>query len=121
MIYKFKPNDNCDTLKVQYKELVTDYSQSNVYKDKIDLKTLSDSGDTSLQNAVQILIDREVKALHQSTSTSTSTNSSTTCNINVSSLDNCSTCTKSFCEKLQLMVNEIALLKAEVNQLKTQI
>jgi hypothetical protein len=99
------------------------YAVTSAGKDKIDLKTLSDSGDTSLQNAVQILIDREVKALHQSTSTSTSTstNNSAACNINVSSLDNCSTCTKSFCEKLQLMVNEIALLKAEVNQLKTQI
>lgn len=90
---------------------------------KIDLKTLSTNTCTpenSLQTAVQLLIDKEVKNLHSSNS-NVSTPSTTACNLNISSLDNCSTCNKSFCEKLQLMVNEITLLRAEVNQLKTQI
>lgn len=100
------------------------YAVTHAGKDKIDLKTLSDSTDTSIQNAVQLLIDKEVKRLYQTSTTSTSSTGGTstaTCNLNISSLDNCSTCNKSFCEKLQLMVNEIALLRAEVNQLKTQI
>ena len=102
------------------------YAVTHAGKDKIDLKTLSDSTDTSIQNAVQLLIDKEVKRVYQTSSSTTSTNggggsSTAACNLNISSLDNCSTCNKSFCEKLQLMVNEIALLRAEVNQLKTQI
>lgn len=89
-------------------------------KQKIDLKTLSDNPKATLADAIQILIDKEVKRLNQSTSSSSSSTSSS-CNINVSSLDGCSTCNKSFCEKLQLMVTEIATLRAEVNQLKTQL
>lgn len=94
------------------------YTKVNTEEEKIDIKTLSEDKDISLTKAVQILIDRQVKNLYSSTSTSTS---ASTCNINISSLDNCSTCNKTFCEKLQILVNEVALLRAEVNQLKLQI
>ena len=87
-------------------------------KSLIDLKTLSSSTDNSIQNAIQILIDREVKKTHTS---ATVIQNNPTCNPNVSALDGCTTCNKSFCDKIQLMVNEIASLRAEINQLKTQL
>lgn len=88
---------------------------------KLDLKTLSSDSDNSYETAIQLLIDKEVQRVHAATSTSSSSSSNATCNLNVSLLDGCSNCSKSFCEKLELMVSEIALLKAEVNQLKSQI
>lgn len=95
------------------------YDKVNV-ENQIDIKTLSNKSGLTRDEMIQILIDNQVKA-KAATSTSSSTIASTNCNINVSSLDGCSTCSKSFCEKLQIMVNEIALLKAEVAQLKTQL
>lgn len=87
-------------------------------KSLIDLKTLSSSNDNSIENAVQILIDKEVR---RASSSATVIQNNPTCNPNVSALDGCTTCNKSFCDKIQLMVNEIASLRAEVNQLKTQL
>jgi hypothetical protein len=97
------------------------YDKVNV-ENKLDVKTISDKSGLTRDEIIQILIDNQVKAkAATSITTSTTSSSSTNCNINISSLDGCSTCSKTFCEKLQIMVNEIALLKAEVAQLKTQI
>ena len=96
------------------------YNKVKDSESKLDLKTLSNDSDNSIETAVQLLIDRQVQQQYQSTS-STSSGNTFNCNINTSQIDGCSNCSKTLCEKLQLMVNEIALLKAEVNQLKSQI
>jgi hypothetical protein len=96
------------------------YSKYKAPVSTLDLKTLTNGTDNSVETALQILIDKEVQRVYQSSNTS-STTTTPTCNINVSQLDGCSNCNKSFCEKLQLMVDQIAILKAEINQLKTQI
>ena len=94
------------------------YAKAKI-ESKLDLKTLSNDSDNSHETAIQILIDKEVQRIYSSGTSSSS--SSFSCILNTSQIDECSNCEKTLCEKLQLMVNEIALLKAEVNQLKSQI
>lgn len=103
-----------------FNELIESLYDKVNTENKIDIKTLSDKSGLTRDEMIQILIDNQVKSKAASTTTTT-TSSTTNCNINISSLDGCSTCSKSFCEKLQIMVNEIAILKAEVAQLKTQL
>jgi hypothetical protein len=102
-------------------EKIIEYIYVSVKKESnLDIKTLSEKSKVSSEEALQILIDAEVKRKYQS-GTSNNTSSEICSSLNVSSLDNCNTCSKTLCEKLELMVSEISKLKLEVEQLKSQL
>ncbi|MGL4976906.1 MAG: hypothetical protein ACRC5G_02720 [Cetobacterium sp.] len=106
-----------------FEELISDiFKKIEESKVTIDGKTVSESDKVS--DILQSLIDRETKKIYKEnkeTSKAADESSSATCNLNISSLDNCSTCDKSFCDKLQFLVTEIVKLKAEVTQLKSLV
>ena len=85
----------------------------NEEKINVDLKTLSTSS-LSRDEILQLLIDRQV---NQDFSKSITTPVNNNCNLDISAIDDCQTCKKNFCEKLQLIVEKISILQSKVDTL----
>lgn len=79
-------------------------------KHKIDVKILSQSN-LDRDEIIQLLIDKVIQLNKPQVV------SSNECNLDIHLIDDCSDCNKNFCEKLQLMVNKIAFLESQINQI----
>jgi hypothetical protein len=99
-------------------EYVVDNLKSLKSEHKIDLKVLSDES-LSRDEVIQLLVDKTIVFSKQTNSSTASKQFD--CSLNVSSIDNCSNCTKTLCEKLQLMADTIARQQTEINQLKENL
>lgn len=126
-------NSNCEGEKVSSNCLVWegkkfDYSSFNAmveylmetaktYLEKpvVDLKTLSDKN-LNRDEILQLFVDKFLQIGAAANPGSGSALDS--CNLDISSINTCSTCSQTMCEKLQVMVNVLAQQQAEINQLK---
>jgi hypothetical protein len=99
-------------------EFAVDTSKDYMAKPVVDLKTLSKE-ELNRDQILQLFVDKIIQL--QLNNNTSSSNNSFNCNLDISSVNNCGSCAQSFCEKLQILVNTVATLQAEINQLKQTV